>query len=220
MQLSARIAGGLALTATLAAGGWSPRNPSTPPSPAVMKQVGELPPALRDRAAAAVAEVDEARRADMVELLMEADAAATLAVVLALLEQDPSPVVRAEIIDELEDIEDPRITPALERRVAADPDPDIVIAALELLRVRATSPLLTMLEGRIKDARAAGDSPQLRRLVTEHERWTTVVRGGLLPTFMQQPPPIFAAAPADARCACWPSATSAMAASRSARSPP
>jgi hypothetical protein len=37
---------------------------------------------------------------------------------------------------------------------------------------------------------------QLRQLAEHHERWTTVVCGGLLRTFMQQPPPLFAAAPA------------------------
>ena len=110
-----------------------------------------------------------------------------------------SPVVRAEILDELEKDTDPRIGPALERRLLNDPDPDIAVASLEVLRHRATSPLLDLLNRRIAAVRTAGDAKQLRRLAEEQERWTSVVRGGLLPTFMQQPPPPFAAAPAG-----WP----------------
>jgi hypothetical protein len=65
------------------------------------------------------------------------------------------------------------------------------------MRARANRPLLALLERRIKEVREAGDMAQLAQLAREHERWTTIVRGGLLPTFLQQPPAIFAAAPAD-----------------------
>jgi 3',5'-cyclic AMP phosphodiesterase CpdA len=158
-----------------------------------------LPATLRDPARAAVAEPDEGKRGNLVEALIKANPAATLDFVLALLEEDPSPVVRAEILDELEKDVDPRIGPALERRLLLDPDPTIAVAALEVLRQRATQPLMQLLERRIDAVRAAGDAAQLRRLADEQERWATVVRGGLLPTFMQEPPPVFAAAPAG-----WP----------------
>lgn len=154
---------------------------------------------LRERAQAALAERDEGRRGDLVEELMKADPRATLDFALALLEEDPSPVVRAEILDELEKDSDPRVGPVLERRLLSDPDPKIAVAALEVLRRRATQPLLDALERRMKVVGAAGDLEQLKLLSTEHERWTTIVRGGLLPTFMQQPPPLFAAVPAG-----WP----------------
>ena len=172
------------------------------PAPARQATAAEalekLSPALRQRAAAALAEADESRRGDLVEELIDADAVGTLDFVLALLDEDPSPVVRAEILDELEKNSDPRIGPALEHRVLKDADPDIAISSLEVLRERATRPLLTLLEQRIRAVRAAGDHAQLRRLAGDHERWATVVRGGLLPTFLQQPPALFAAAPADA----------------------
>jgi hypothetical protein len=160
-------------------------------------RVEALSPALRDAARSALAEPDEAKRGKLIEALIKTDPAATLDVALAWLEEDPSPVVRAEILDELKKDSNPRIVPALERRVVGDPDPKIAIAALEVLRVRATTPLLAFLERRMAAVRAAGDTTQLRQLAAEHERWATVVRGGLLPTFMQQPPPVFAAAGAD-----------------------
>ena len=177
--------------------------PQPSPAPARSQSAAErilkLPLPLRERAKAALAEPDETKRGNAVEDLIQSDPVATLDFALALLEEDASPVVRAEILDELKKDLDPRIGPALERRLLRDPDPKIAIAALEVLRRRATLPLLDMLERRIKDVRAAGDIKQLQMLAGEHERWATVVRGGLLPTFMQQPPPVFAAAPAG-----WP----------------
>jgi tartrate-resistant acid phosphatase type 5 len=174
----------------------SPAQPPAVSAGTAARLAAELPPALAKMAAAALAEPDEAVRADLVEQVIETDAAAALPLVLALLDEDASPVVRAEIIDELEDVSDPRVTPALERRVASDPDPDIAIAALELLRARAMSPLTALLDARLREARAAGDDARLRRFASAQERWSTMTRGALLPTFMQQAPPVFAAAPA------------------------
>lgn len=168
-------------------------------SSAAARRIEQLPAALQQRARDTLAEADEDKRANLIEDLIDSDPVATLDFALALLEEDPSPDVRADIVDELEDIEDPRVGPALERRVLRDPDPEIAVAALELLRARATLPLLELLERRLRDVRAAGDTAQLRQLAAEHERWTTVVRGGLLPTFLQEPPPVFPAAPAGRR---------------------
>jgi tartrate-resistant acid phosphatase type 5 len=168
------------------------------PAPARVESAAErldrLPIPLKERARAALAEPDEATRGKLVETLIKADPVATLDFALALLDEDGSPVVRAEILDELKKDADPRIVPALERRVLRDGDPKIAVAALEVLRVRATTPLVALLDRRMADVRAAGDTAQLRLLAAEHERWATVVRGGLLPTFMQEPPPVFAAA--------------------------
>ena len=187
----------LVLLATVGAGGSGGGRAQLPAVSAgtAARLAAELPPALAKLAVAALAERDEAVRADLVEEIIEADPVAALPLVLAILDEDASPVVRAEIIDELEDVPDPRVTPALERRVATDPDPDIAIAALELLRARAMSPLTALLETRLREARAAGDDARLRRFAAAQERWSTMTRGALLPTFMQQAPPVFAAAP-------------------------
>jgi tartrate-resistant acid phosphatase type 5 len=173
--------------------------PQTSPAPAdsAARRAEGMPLPLRDRARAALREADETKRGNLVEDLIQEDPVATLDFVLALLEEDSSPVVRAEILDELKKDGDPRIRPALERRLLADPDTKNAVAALEVLRRRALSPLLTLLEQRIAQVRAAGDTAQLRTLAAEQERWTTMLRGGLLPTFMQQPPEPFVAAGPD-----------------------
>jgi hypothetical protein len=155
-----------------------------------------LPAELRERGRLALEESDEGKRADLMELIVEAGSLSALDFILTVLEQDTSPVVRAEIIDELEDVPDPRVTPALERRVASDPDPEIAIAALELLRARAMSPFTALLEARLREARTTGNAARLRTFAAAQERWSTMARGALVPTFMQQAPPVFAAAPA------------------------
>ena len=191
----------LPLAVVLAVGAADAEAPRPRQAPAVSPGAAarlalELPPPLAKLAAGALAERDEAVRADLVEQVIEADPVAALPLILALLDEDSSPVVRAEIVDELEDVTDPRVTPALERRVGSDPDPDIALAALELLRARAMSPLTALLDARLREARGSGDGARLRRFAAAQERWSTMVRGALLPTFMQQAPPVFAAAPA------------------------
>jgi tartrate-resistant acid phosphatase type 5 len=154
-------------------------------------RLAKLPPALRDRGRLILAEPDEDKRADLVESLADTDAIGALDFLLALLDTDPSADVRENIVDELEEVGDPRVDPALERRVLVDPDLDIAIAALDLLRARATVPMMRLLERRLDAERKSGRADVVRRLAAEHERWATVVRGGLLPTFFQTPPPLF-----------------------------
>ncbi len=158
----------------------------------------KLPAQLRDQGRLVLIEPDEDKRADLVELLAEKDAVGALDFLLALLESDPSADVRENIVDELEEVDDPRVNPALERRVLLDPDLDIALAALELLRARSTTPLMRLLERRLDVERKNGNgrTEAVGRLAAEHDRWTTIVRGGLLPTFFQTPPAPFSLKPA------------------------
>jgi hypothetical protein len=165
------------------------------PVAATDDRLAALPPALREQGRRLLAEADEDKRADLAEELAETDALGALDFLLALLETDPSADVRENIVDELEDVSDPRVGPALEKRVLADPDLDIVLASLDLLRARAEAPLLRLVEQRLAGERKTGTAETIGRLVREQERWTTIVRGGLLPTFLQTPPPVFAVAP-------------------------
>jgi tartrate-resistant acid phosphatase type 5 len=158
-------------------------------------RLAKLPPALRDRGRLILSEPDEDKRADLVEGLADSDAVGALDFLLALLDTDPSADVRENIVDELEDVDDPRVDPALEHRLRVDPDLDIALAALDLLRARASYPLLRLVEERLAAERKAGRTAAVDRLVAEQERWTTVVRGGLLPTFFQVPPPRFSLKP-------------------------
>jgi hypothetical protein len=185
------------LTAGLAPVSWEQQTAAPQSSVAIDDpRLAKLPPALREQGRAILAEPDEDRRADLAEALAEKDAVASLDFLLALLDSDPSADVRENIVDELEDIDDPRVDPALERRVLVDADPDIVLASLELLRARRAWPLMRLLEKRLEAERTGGSAETVDRLIAEQERWTTIVRGGLLPTFFQTPPPLFTLKPA------------------------
>jgi tartrate-resistant acid phosphatase type 5 len=165
---------------------------ASPPSQQLVSlddaRLAKLPATLREQGRLILIEPDEDKRADLAELLAEKDAIGALDFLLALLDTDPSADVRENIVDELESVDDPRVNPALERRVLVDSDLDIALAALELLRARATTPLMRLLEQRFAAERKTGSADSIARLAAEQERWTTVVRGGLLPTFFQTPP--------------------------------
>jgi tartrate-resistant acid phosphatase type 5 len=154
-----------------------------------------LPPALQPRGRALLAEPSEPRRTELAEALMEAAPADSLEFVIALLAIEKSALVRAEIVDELEDISDPRTEPVLERLVVAEPDPAIALEALGILREKTARRLGRALNERLRRARAGGRSAEVALLAREQERSASVARGSLLPTFMQDPPPTFAVTP-------------------------
>ena len=156
----------------------------------------KLPAQLRDQGRLVLIEPDEDTRADLAESLAEKDPIGALDFLLALLDTDPSADVRENIVDELEEVDDPRVDPALRRRVLVDADVDIALAALDLLRARASAPLMRLLEQRLEAERKGGSREAVSRLMAEQERWTTLVRGGLLPTFFQTPPALFSVKPA------------------------
>jgi hypothetical protein len=167
----------------------------SPPAHGVVADdpLGTLPPALREQGRGVLAERDDRKRADLAEALAETDRAATLEFMLALLEADPSPIVRTQVIDELEGRTGENVRRGLERAVEHDPDPGVAVEALELLRVQTTELLLARLNARLARLRATGDGVELQRLAREQERWASIVRGALLPTFLQTPPPVFVA---------------------------
>jgi tartrate-resistant acid phosphatase type 5 len=164
---------------------------STPTSIQDDARLAKLPPGLREKGRQILAAADEDMRADLAEALADQHAIDALDFLLTLLDTDPSADVRENIVDELESVDDPRVDPALERRVLVDPDLDLALASLELMRARAEAPLMRLLERRLTAERKSGSADAVTRLAAEQERWATIVRGGLLPTFFQKPPALF-----------------------------
>jgi HEAT repeat protein len=116
-------------------------------------RIAKLPAPLQDHGRRILTEADDEKRADLAEALAETDALGALDFLLTLLDTDPSADVREQIVGELEDVDDLRVTPALERRALTDQDIDIAAIALDLLRARATRLLLGLLERRLASER-------------------------------------------------------------------
>ncbi|MEP7274305.1 MAG: metallophosphoesterase, partial [Acidobacteriota bacterium] len=154
-------------------------------------QIILLPPALRDRGRQVLAEPDEVKRARLARDLARETGLESLVFRLSILATDPSSRVRMEILDRAARVMDPRVLAVLQQTVATDADTQLVLLALELLRVHHTRELSLLLTRRLEKARTSGVESDFRRLAFEQERWISLVRGTMLPGFMRVPPPIF-----------------------------
>ena len=149
----------------------------------------KLPSQLRERGAGLLAQSDPKMRARLADDLARVDPAATMEFLLALLGPDSSPLVRQRIGDRLGRHAHARVREALERVATSDPDVSVSLVALERLRIQRTEEMRQLLWKRMELARASGSvSSQLAR---EDQRWTSLIRGTTLPSFMQVPPPLF-----------------------------
>lgn len=158
---------------------------------AIEAQLDKLPPALREQGRALLDQRDDAQRARLARDLARAHGANVAEFLLSVLAADPSPRVRAEVIDRLSRYATPPIRQALEHHAAADPDTNVALLALNNLRELQTRELARLLARRIEKARAEGNDAELRRLGQEQERWISLIRGTMLPTFLRTPPPLF-----------------------------
>lgn len=156
-----------------------------------------LPPRLRGLGRRIVQEEDPDRREDLAEELAENEAGPSLEFLLALLELDPSPEVRQEILEQLEEYPHPAFRDALKEIAATDDDLEVALQALEVLRVQQTEDLIRILERRLRLARRQGRLGQEKMLAAEQERWIMLKKGAMLPGFLRRVPPRFSLKPAD-----------------------
>ena len=160
-------------------------------------QVEMLKPELRAKGQELLAQTDEAQRIRLAVELFRADPSGSIEFLLAVLSTDPSPRVRRAIIEGLGGNPHPKVREALERHATTDPDVGIARLALERLRIQKNLELRGLLMRRMELARNKGDDAGLRQLAQEQERWISLVRGTMLPSFMRVPPPVFALKPED-----------------------
>lgn len=150
-----------------------------------------LPRQVHDQGRAILTERDGDQRADLIEALIEERGVVALDFLIALLEKDPSPKVRAAIVDQLgEDLEGdpaPKFEKALSQAATGDPDVGVALRALEELRSRRNQTVMALLRQRLQKARSGDDANELRRLALEEQRWVSLSRGTMLPGFLQVP---------------------------------
>jgi len=151
----------------------------------------KLAPQLQDRGAELLNQSDEKRRAKLADDLARLDPAATMEFFLGVLDTESSPIVRLRIVDRLGRHPHARVREALERIATSDPDVAVSLSALERLRVQRTEAMRQLLWRRMEMARATANGSVPSQLALEDQRWTSLVRGTMLPSFMQAPPPLF-----------------------------
>ena len=191
--LAAGAALGLIVLATLLVG--VPRASAEPGA----SVADVLPVEYRDRGRAVVAERDAERRAaELRELAIELGPGAT-AFLIPFLESDPAPAVRERAARSLRGLREPAALDALERAVATDPDVGVVLRCLEELHTIRSARMLELIRARLARSPAGGETPPEQRgeLLRAEEHWLTVARGGLLPVFLREAPPVFRVLPAD-----------------------
>lgn len=118
---------------------------------------------------------------------------------VAELEKEPSAKLRLRIIQSLGIYWEshPESMPIIERHATSDPDADVSLETLELLRSMRMRELGKLLESRVAAAKSSGDSAALAKLAPEEEHWFSVEQGVMLPAFLRVTPPLFSVKPAN-----------------------
>jgi predicted MPP superfamily phosphohydrolase len=159
--------------------------------------IAKLPESLRERGRALLAEADETKRAQLAREFVRLPGTDGIDFLLGVLATDTSSRVRFEILDRLGRLTDARVRAVLPQIASSDPDTRLALLALEQLRSQQARELARLLNQRLEKARAAGNAEDLRKLANEQERWISLVRGTMLPSFMRTPPPLFSLKRAD-----------------------
>jgi hypothetical protein len=147
-----------------------------------------LPTSLRSEGKAILAEKDEKRRGKLAATLAEDSPDLATRFLVALADTDPSPLVRTEILDGIGPYPSETARRSLERHAASDPDTGVALAAIEQLRRRSVRDLRGLLDRRLARSETTGDADARRRIQEEEERWISIERGTMLPSFLRHPP--------------------------------
>jgi tartrate-resistant acid phosphatase type 5 len=91
----------------------------------------------------------------------------------------------------------PATVAILEDVAKSDPDVNVSLLALDNLRKWRLRGLTDVLNERLALAKASGDTKTADLLVDEQERWISLERGTMLPSFLRVAPPVFTVKPPD-----------------------
>jgi hypothetical protein len=165
------------------------RAQQTPPSASIE---AELPPELREEGKALLAETAVRLRARRADDLGKREPVAARAFLLAVLRQEQAASVRRAILDRLARTGDDAVMKALAHHASSDPDAETAIFALDRYRYHRLREIRKLLDARLTLSDKLDDPAARRMLAREDERWNVLVRGSMVPSFLQDPPPVFA----------------------------
>jgi len=158
-------------------------------------EMGKLPLDLRESAKAFMDETDERKRAALAGGLARRDPAAMTDFLLAVLSVEQSANVRLALVDSLGFHSNVKVRAELARIASSDPDLRVSLMALERLRFQLNRDARELLAKRLDLARRSNDDAAVTRLSAEQERWISLVRGTMLPSFLRTPPSRFSLKP-------------------------
>src|SRR3569623_56840 len=115
------------------------------------------------------------------------------------LEKEPSAKLRSGILTGLKSYwaAHPEAQAIVEKHITTDPDAEVSIKALEMLRQVRMAAMDKMLTARLSTAMKGGDADAKKQLGEAEERWYSLVNGISLPGFLRIPPPVFSVKPSD-----------------------
>lgn len=160
-----------------------------------IQELDKLAPGLREQAKAVLDEGDDRRRSQLAVALFRRDPRAVTEFLLAFLQSEKSATVRVAIIDTVGRVSNARIREELARVASSDPEVRVSLLALERLRSQLLQEARDSLTRRLELARRTGDDSAIARLAAEQERWISLLRGVMLPSFLRVPPARFSAKP-------------------------
>lgn len=156
-------------------------------APSPRDLAGRMKPELRERALAVLDDSDEVARIRVASELARSSPSDSMDFLVAVLLSDRSARFRHALIEEIGGRPLPPVREALERIAASDPDAGLAIMALEKLRSQSAREMRKLLAKRIEMARRDGDKEGLQKLSREDERWVSITRGSMLPSFLRAP---------------------------------
>ena len=136
-------------------------------------------------------EKSDKQRALLADTMGKVNPTGTRDFLLSILEEEKSSVVRRAILDRLVRVPNPEVMQALARHAASDPDPEIAIFALDRYRYERMLEIRQILNQRIASSAKLDDEAGRAMLAKEDERWISLIRGTMLPSFLQEPQPTF-----------------------------
>ncbi len=136
-------------------------------------------------------EKSDKQRALLADTMGKVNPTGTRDFLLSILEAEKSSVVRRAILDRLVRVSNPEVMQALARHAASDPDPEIAIFALDRYRYERMLEIRQILNQRIALSAKLDDEAGRAMLAKEDERWISLIRGTMLPSFLQEPQPTF-----------------------------
>ena len=151
--------------------------------------VAKLPDDLREQGRLLLTENNEKQRALLADTLGKKNPKATRDFLLGVLESEKSAQVRRALLDRIVRVPSPEVMQALARHAASDPDPEIAIFALDRYRYERMLETRQLLNQRLALSAKSDDSAARAMLAKEDERWISLLRGTMLPSFFQDPPP-------------------------------